>query len=392
MASQDAATRPAGRFSRALLAALAGLALAGALVARGAVSGSAPDPADGVGRALDAALVARGVDRAAVVARPAAGGPERRAPAMLTVELPGPATYADVNREIARAVSAAGGRVVDAVERGTFPERPESLDLYVGTSREITHRVTLRPERPFGAGEAEAPRIAIVFDDLGYTTGGLAGELLAIDAPITFAVLPGLARSAAFVEAARARGHEVLLHLPMEPLDPERHDPGRGAVRLDLPPAENVRRVAACLDALGDYAGVSNHMGSRATATPEVMDLVLGEMKRRGGLFFLDSRTTPFSVVPERARRAGVPFACNNVFLDGTDEDAALAEVQTERLEAIARRRGHAIGIGHVRPETIAAVRAAAERWRGAGIRLVRVSELQQAAPAASSNGMFARR
>jgi polysaccharide deacetylase 2 family uncharacterized protein YibQ len=308
--------------------ALAVLALAGVLGARDVASGSASEEPRPLERALDAALGGRAVDVGAAAAR--------RPP----------------------------------------PPRPDARERYVAPP---VARVLAAPDRPFGRVDADEPaRIALVFDDLGYTTDGLAGELLALGTPLTFSVLPGLPRSEAFAAAARARGHEVLLHLPMEPVDPARHDPGERAILASLPAEENLRRLRAQLAGLSLYEGISNHMGSRATATPEVVDLVLGEMKRRNrSLFFLDSRTTPFSVVPERARRAGVPFLCNNLFLDGGDEEPALPAVQTERLESIARRRGHAIGIGHVRPATVAAVEAAVERWRAEGIRLVTLSDLR---------------
>jgi hypothetical protein len=333
-----------------------------------------------VEQALDGVFVARGLDRAGMVVRRPASTDGRTSPDELRVEVPPRESWAGVNADIARAVEAAGGRVVDAIEKGPFRERPEALELYVGTPREITHRVVLEPERPFGNVAAEqAARIALVFDDLGYSTDGLAADLLALDVPLTFAVLPGLAKSEAFAKAAHERGDEIILHLPMEPLDPQRHNPGPGALLTELAPQENGRRLSAQLDGLSLYDGVSNHMGSRFTATPELVDLVLAEMKRRGKpLFFLDSRTTPYSVVPERARHAGVPCLCNNIFLDGGDEEPALAVVQTERLEAIARRRGRAIGIGHVRPATVAAVEEAVERWRAEGIRLVRLSDLMQ--------------
>jgi hypothetical protein len=370
-------TRSTLRALSLLFVVLGSLAAAGALVARGAGLGGGGDTAADLERALDGVFVAEGFDRAALVAKrtSAERGPS---PVELRAEIPSADGYARVNAAISRAVEAAGGRIVDAVEKGPSPERPDAVELYVGTSREITHRVTLRPERPFGAVEgADAPRIALVFDDLGYTTQGLAAELLDLGIPLTFAVLPGLPKSASFAEAARAKGHEVILHLPMEPLDAQRHDPGRGALLTTLPPEENARRVRAAFDGVPAFTGVSNHMGSRATSTAETVDLVISEMKRRGGrLFFLDSRTTPHSVVPERARRAGVPWLSNNLFLDGGDEEPALPEVQTGRLEAIARLRGKAIGIGHVRPRTVEAVRRAVERWETEGIRLVRLSEV----------------
>ena len=49
-------------------------------------------------------------------------------------------------------------------------------------------------------------------------------------------------------------------------------------------------------------------------------------------------------------------------------------------LAGIARARGRAIAIGHVRRETVDAVRQAVDDWLAEGIRLVRLSELVPAA------------
>ena len=324
-----------------------------------------------IDEALDRVFVEHGVDRAGLRA-------ESNKIAEIEAPIPAGDSFAELNQDLTRAIEGTGASVLDAVEQGAHPERPSELKIDFGRSGEVTHRVTLRPEgRTRASGDPEVPKIAIVFDDLGYSTEGLAGQLLLLDAPLTFAVLPGLPHSAAFAAAARANGHDVLLHLPMEPVDSHRHDPGEGALFVQLDADENRRRLRSHLESFSDYVGVSNHMGSRATTDEDLVDLVLEELRGRDrSLFFLDSRTTPYSIVGDRARRAGVRCASNNLFLDANEEAGATSTLQTHRLERLALRRGSAIAIGHVRPETVAAIETAVSRWRERGIQLVPLSDL----------------
>jgi polysaccharide deacetylase 2 family uncharacterized protein YibQ len=325
-----------------------------------------------VDRAMDEVFRSEGVDRSALV-----GLAPQGEPAEIRVPVPTEASLTRVHVEVTRAVEAAGAHVFEAFETGGDPEAPAAVDLRLGTDGEVTHRVTLRQEPPRRADAHEAPRIAVVFDDLGYTMDGLAGELLQLPARLTFAVIAGLPETDEFAAAARSRGHDVILHVPMEPMDPRRHDPGRNALLVELAPEENLRRLRAQLDGVRGYSGVSNHMGSRFTADPELMELVLREIRRRdGGLFFLDSSTTPYSAVAGAARSAGLAHLRNNVFLDGGDEGAEPSRVRTDRVAEIARRHGQAVAIGHVHRETVEAVREAIGRWNDEGIHLVGVSEL----------------
>ena len=217
-------------------------------------------------------------------------------------------------------------------------------------------------------------RLAIVIDDWGYDWQA-ADSFLSLDAPLTVAVIPFLPYTRRQAVEARQRGFEVLVHLPMQPQDP-RLDPGPNAITTDLPDDEIRRRVELAIDAVPGAVGVSNHMGSRATADRRVMEQVLAAVARRG-LFFLDSHTTPASVVGDVAREFGMPWAQNNLFLDGQHDVLAVRK----RLELGARRalaRGHAIVIGHVRPATAAAVASLLPELRRQGIEVVPVSALLQ--------------
>ena len=208
-------------------------------------------------------------------------------------------------------------------------------------------------QTPRGASQdgAEAPRLAVIVDDLGNDRAP-AETLLALSVPITFAVLPQLPYSEVIAEEASRRGFEVLLHLPIEP------DSGASAGEAELRPgmrsSEVERTVSDMLLTVPNATGVNNHEGSRGTADPALMAELMPLLARRH-LFFIDSRTTAATVAYDAAIHAGVPAASRNVFLDDTENPDAI-RAQLDLAIQDARHSGSAIAIGHPYPATLGGV------------------------------------
>jgi polysaccharide deacetylase 2 family uncharacterized protein YibQ len=166
-------------------------------------------------------------------------------------------------------------------------------------------------------------------------------------------------------EIAHARGKEVMLHLPMEPIGypgPSK-DPGPGAVMYDLPESEMRLLVRKALDAVPHRMGVNNHMGSRITPDRKRMTWILEEIKARR-CFFLDSRTEKDSVAFAIAEELKIPAVQRKVFLDDDKSYSEMAK-QWERALAIARKEGQVVIIGHIYPETIEALEKLIPRTKG---------------------------
>jgi polysaccharide deacetylase 2 family uncharacterized protein YibQ len=204
------------------------------------------------------------------------------------------------------------------------------------------------------AAEPQAPMIAIVLDDMGVNHKGTE-RALSLPAPITFAFLPYAQGVQTMVATAKTRGHEILVHVPMEPKG--HADPGPHALRTGETPAEIGADLIWSLGRFSGYVGINNHMGSKFTADASAMRLVMEELKRRG-LMFLDSRTGPDTQAANVARELGVPVLSRDIFLDN-DEEGGKVEAEFSRLEKRAREKGSAIAIGHPHPETLAIL----EKW-----------------------------
>jgi len=219
-------------------------------------------------------------------------------------------------------------------------------------------------------------RLAIVIDDLGNDVDAVR-RVAAISSPVTGAVLPALARSRETADILRAGGKEVLLHLPMEPLDPGAN-PGPGEIRVGMTAAEIASLVASDLADVPGATGVNNHMGSRASADRATMTAVFAVLRRRR-LFFLDSRTTAFTVAAEEAARGGVACLSRSVFLDDTPDEASVV-AQLDRAVEEARAQGAGIAIGHPHAATLAVLERELPGIAGSGVVLCRVSDLIAAA------------
>ena len=194
---------------------------------------------------------------------------------------------------------------------------------------------------------------AIIIDDLGANLQ-VARQLLALPYSLTFSVLPHLRASRETAAEVRRAGHEVMLHLPMEPQAGPHVSAGEGDIRVGMTSFEIDKVLESDLASVPQAAGVNNHMGSRATTDPRLMAEVMRSLAARH-LYFVDSRTTAASVALEAARREGLPAFYRSVFLDDT-MSVPYTLGQLREFRRVLERQGAALAIGHPYPTTIAAL------------------------------------
>jgi len=234
-----------------------------------------------------------------------------------------------------------------------------------------------QPKQPEPPKASKLPAFALIIDDLGYAKPELVTRLCAQPFAFAVAVLPFQEFSRQSGEIAHAKGKEVMLHLPMEPIGfpgPGKN-PGPGAVLYSQSEAEVRAAVRKALAEVPHHRGVNNHMGSRITPDRMRMGWVLEEI-RRSGCFFVDSRTEKDTVALAVAQGLHVPTIQRKVFLDDDKSFTEMAK-QWERAIAIARKEGQVVIIGHIYPETVEALEKLVPRSKDR-VRFVKVGELAQ--------------
>ena len=219
----------------------------------------------------------------------------------------------------------------------------------------------------------EPALIALIIDDLG--NGGSLGRRAAdLPGPVACAVLPHTPFGAAIAERAHAAGKEVMLHLPLQPME-EIHGINTGVIMLENNQSQLNRIFQADLDSVPHVVGINGHMGSLLTRHPGHMKWLMEAIIERGDLFFVDSVTTPDSVALQVAREHRVPSVRRDVFLDN-EVTAQAIDAAFERLKIRARANGAAVGIGHPYPETLAFLERALPALSDEGFKLVPVARL----------------
>jgi hypothetical protein len=219
---------------------------------------------------------------------------------------------------------------------------------------------------------AAKPVIAIIIDDMGDKLGR-GKQAIALPGRVTLSFLPHTPHAKSLANKAHAAGKEVMLHLPMEsetelPLGP-------GGLTLHMTEQEVQKTIQDDLASIPHAKGINNHTGSLLTRHPGAMQWLMQAIKRHGGLYFVDSRTTIHSVALQIALEHGLPATKRDVFLDHVKSRSAIKREFRDLLQ-LAKKRGYAVGIGHPYAETLRVLKQELPKLDSMGISLVPVSQI----------------
>lgn len=205
--------------------------------------------------------------------------------------------------------------------------------------------------------DGHKPRVAIIVDDIGQHKEPI-DRLLKLEGPLTFAILPNLPYSKYAAEKAHQRGWDVILHLPMEPMESSGYsgeDAGEDALLVGQSKEAILARLDKNLSSFPYIEGVNNHMGSKFMENDELMDLVLERINSKG-LYFVDSMTSAKSVGYKKAAGMGMKTVKRDVFLDLSSKGPDYVKSQLKKLVEISGKNGTAVGICHPYNATIEAL------------------------------------
>ncbi|PRP90709.1 Divergent polysaccharide deacetylase [Enhygromyxa salina] len=266
------------------------------------------------------------------------------------------------------------------------PPEPPAVDPDDQAIRERMANWAVRDAEQWTAREADLTlpwseadgHLAIVIDDVGRELE-LFDKLLALRFELSFSVLPNSVFATGVQQRLRSdhrRPREILLHLPMEPLNPEAMTGVEAEEQFLLAtdsPEQLRAKVLAALERVPVARGVNNHMGSRLTADPTAMAAIMPVLRQRG-LYFLDSRTHPGTVAATEAEAAAVPTISRKVFLDHVSDRAAIRSALAEAADYA--REQPTVAIAHPSIELVEILREELPRLHAEGVAIYPLSRL----------------
>ena len=249
--------------------------------------------------------------------------------------------------------------VIETEKSTVFPDtlKQESLDK----APDVTAQVPMRGV------------IGLIIDDFGYRNDHVSNGFLNLSGKLTYAIIPGHEYSQLFSKKAYDAGYEIIVHMPMENIG-KTYGEEEYVLMSYFQDDEIKDRINSAFDQLPESIGLNNHQGSRGTADSRVMTLLAGVIKEKKK-FFIDSRTTRNSLAETTMRKYNVQTNKRDIFLDN-ELDEEKINTQLLKLAELSEEKGIAIGIGHVKPQTLSVLEREIPVLQKKGFRFEFVSRL----------------
>jgi polysaccharide deacetylase 2 family uncharacterized protein YibQ len=213
--------------------------------------------------------------------------------------------------------------------------------------------------------------IAIVIDDGGEKLL-LAEKAAELTIPLTFSIIPYRRNSVDTAKIAMLHDKPFMVHLPMQAISD--NDDGPFLIGAKTNKSDISEITAKALDSLPGAIGLSNHRGSLATESKDIVEPVILELKKRN-MVFVDSKTSWRTVAYDIAKNMNVSTLQNVLFLDNIQDREVIKKYFDEAIDIALKQHG-AVVICHFKPETLAFLTQLNNTYESLPVKLITVPEM----------------
>ena len=225
---------------------------------------------------------------------------------------------------------------------------------------------------PLAVTTSARPKITILLGGMGLNARLTEKATKELPGDISFGFAPYGDNLQEQVNKARARGHEIMLQVPMEPVGYPGNNPGPKTLLGDAAENINIDSLQWHMSRFSGYSGITNYMGARLLVSEAALTPVMKEVKKRGLVYFEDA-TVNLTLSPKIVQALRLPMQRATLVIDAEATAPAIAEA-LQKLEEEAVANGSAIATGSGLEVTIDTVAEWAKSLHEKGILLVPVS------------------
>lgn len=227
---------------------------------------------------------------------------------------------------------------------------------------------------------------AIVITDLGLDADNLKRAREIFPKEVTFALSPQTPNLNQVIQDLRTEGREVIMMVPMEPLDYPSSDPGPNSLLTGINPEDNLTRLREYLKGTNGIVGVTNFMGDGFVRSVEHVRPFLTYLKSQGYLV-MDTTTPEKSEILPLITELQMTSTLVKAQTFEEISSKMTKEAVFSNLERLSKRDMKVIAYGMSYPNDMNAISNWAKSLNGKGITLVPLTFAQhyQAIPRPSS-------
>ncbi len=276
--------------------------------------------------------------------------------------------------------SLSGVRGALSSQAAAEPARLAALTQAAAPARDIPAE---RFARPFSNPEGR-PAVALVIGGLGINGRQTQAAIDELPPEVTLSFAPDARGLDRWVRQARAKGHEVLIEVPMEAYEYGRLNMHPDTLVAGRDHAANAARLERVLSRTHGFFGVMNYQGAKFASDEAAVRAMMETVAGRG-FAFVDDGSLSRASFATAAAETGVYFVRANAPID-TRQTVDDIGAELMELETLALEHGAAMGSGFAFPVTLAAATLWISQLEDKGIALAPVSALisepQTVAPA----------
>ena len=227
--------------------------------------------------------------------------------------------------------------------------------------------------KPFVLNQ-ERPFIAVVVEQFGLSNALSEEMIAALPASVSFVLTPYSQNPERWVSEARADGHEVWLHLPMENKNFPMEDPGAKGLLTRVSLQYNQDRIQWLMGRITGYVGVAAYTDDTLDNAGQMFKNMANDLFRRG-LGFLELNSEEKSFFEPIAEEMHAPHTEVQSYIDVVDPQRPAIKKALEQIDA----QGGTLVVVRPSPRNIPALKRWLESLQKRGIEIVPVSAVAAA-------------